>query len=65
MKNVLISLSFLLLPFMSIAHPGHGPVDEGISHYVLSPIHFIGIAAVIALVALLFVEAKRRIKKDA
>ena len=42
------------LPALASAHPGHGPVDHGISHYLLSPIHLIGVLAVIALGVVLY-----------
>ncbi len=43
-----------LLPLLATAHPGHGPVDHGMAHYLLSPIHLIGVLAVIALGIVLY-----------
>ena len=42
MKKISI-LSAILLPFLSMAHVGHGPVQEGLAHYVLSPTHLVGL----------------------
>ena len=42
MKRVSI-LAATFLPFLSMAHAGHGPVQEGLAHYILSPIHVIGL----------------------
>ena len=44
MKNVFLYL-VLLAPLFTNAHTGHGPVDDGLAHYVLSPIHLIGVLA--------------------
>ncbi len=45
MKKISI-LSAALLPFLSMAHPGHGPVQDGMAHYILSPMHLLGILAI-------------------
>jgi len=47
-------LSTAVLPVLASAHPGHGPVDNGLAHYLLSPIHLIGVLAGIALVVVLY-----------
>ena len=43
-----------ILPAIAMAHPGHGPVDHGLAHYLTSPIHIIGVMAVVALGAVLY-----------
>ena len=43
-----------LLPVIAMAHPGHGPVEHGLAHYLTSPIHLIGVAAIVALGVVLF-----------
>jgi len=50
----LIAASAILLPAITLAHPGHGAINDGLAHYLLSPIHLIGVAAGIALVAVLY-----------
>jgi len=42
MKKVSI-LAATVLPLFSMAHVGHGPVQEGLAHYILSPIHLAGL----------------------
>ena len=53
MKRFILLLS-VLAPAMLGAHPGHGPVDNGMAHYLLAPIHIVGIAAVLLLVVVLY-----------
>ena len=53
------------LPILASAHPGHGPVDNGLAHYLLSPLHLSAIllAAVIAVAGVLYYLDKKH--KDA
>ena len=60
MKNVTL-LSAVLLPFLTIAHAGHGHVQHGIGHYLTSPIHLFGVIAIAALVVVVY---KVRSKKN-
>ena len=34
------------MPFLTMAHAGHGHVQHGISHYLTSPIHLFGVVAI-------------------
>ena len=54
-----------VLPALASAHPGHGPVDNGLAHYLLSPLHLSAIllAAVLAIGGFLYYLDKRH--KDA
>ena len=53
MKKLII-IPAASLPALANAHPGHGPVDHGMAHYLLSPIHLMGVLAVIALGVVLY-----------
>lgn len=44
--KTLTALLGILTPMISFAHSGHGPVDDGLAHYLLSPLHLIGVLAV-------------------
>ena len=61
----LISASVLVLPTIVMAHPGHGPVEQGLTHYLFSPIHMIGIAASVALVVVVYRYFKTSRKQNA
>jgi hydrogenase/urease accessory protein HupE len=47
-------LPVMLLPVLAMAHPGHGPVDHGLAHYLTSPIHLLGIVAALVLVGVVY-----------
>lgn len=59
--NRLFILCALLSPLFSIAHPGHGPVENGLSHYLTSPVHLVGFA--VAAVAAVVVYRYQKVKK--
>jgi hypothetical protein len=61
----LISASAIVLPAIVMAHPGHGPVENGLSHYLFSPIHMLGIAASVALVVVVYRYYKTSRKQNA
>lgn len=61
-KIAFLSASFI--PVAAMAHAGHGPVDQGLAHYLTSPIHLIGIAAAAALGVVLY-RAKQSKKRHA
>lgn len=66
MKNVLAILCLcLLLPMLSIAHPGHGS-DEGFSiiHYMLEPIHLLVSLIVIAATVYAIIAMNRNRKEQ-
>jgi hypothetical protein len=42
-------LALALLPAFCFAHPGHGPVDHGPAHFMLSPIHAIPLLVALVL----------------
>lgn len=52
--NKLIAVSAILIPVFTQAHPGHGAINHGLAHYLLSPIHLLGVAASVALVVVLY-----------
>ena len=62
-KTILIST--ILLPVLASAHEGHGPVDNGLAHYLLSPIHLIGVLAAIVAAVGLYKYYRTRKQKDA
>lgn len=59
--NKLFFLCVLLSPLFSLAHPGHGPVQHGLAHYLTSPVHLVGfaVAAVAAFAAYRYQRAKK------
>lgn len=49
MKKV-SSILFLLLPFVTFAHPGHGETEGySIIHYFTEPLHIVVLLSVLAL----------------
>jgi hypothetical protein len=52
-------LLLLLSPAFLMAHPGHGPVDSGPMHFMLSIEHYLGLAAILLM---LFALYYRRVK---
>ncbi len=53
MKKIL-SAPATLIPAIAMAHPGHGPINQGLAHYLLSPIHLLGVVAGLMLVVVLY-----------
>lgn len=51
-KRALLLAAFA--PVLLFAHPGHGMVQHGFAHYLTSPIHLVGILAVVMLGVVLF-----------
>ena len=54
-------LSAVLVPFLSMAHEGHGTIQKGVGHYLTSPIHLFGVLALVVAVVLIY---KVRTKKN-
>lgn len=46
MKRVIL-VATLLIPFIGIAHAGHGFDDTGLIHYLLTPLHLISLVITI------------------
>ena len=44
-----IALFSLLLPAIAVAHPGHGPAEQGAAHW-MEPVHSVPMAATIVLI---------------
>lgn len=61
MKRIVMLL--LLTPSLLFAHSGHGPVDTGPAHYLLSIEHYLGLIAVIG--GAYFLYARRKAKRHA
>ena len=63
MKKIVLTLVslFVLLPFLSLAHEGHGVVNTGPGHYVLSPEH--AIPLVLAFILIGYFLGKKILKK--
>lgn len=59
-KTILIAAA--ALPMLANAHAGHGPVDNGLAHYLLSPLHLSSLllAAVVAVGGYLYFKNKKR-----
>ena len=62
MMKKTILLASILLPALTIAHTGHGPVDNGLAHYLLSPFHLSAFltAAVIGIGGYLYLKNKKK-----
>lgn len=60
MKNLSL-VSAVLMPFLTMAHAGHGHVQHGIGHYLTSPIHLFGVVAIAAFAIVMY---KVRSKKN-
>ena len=60
MKKTIL-LTTTLLPALVFAHSGHGPVDGGLAHFLLSPLHLSALlsAAVIAVGGYLYLKHKK------
>ncbi len=59
MKNrVLIAAT--VLPGVLFAHAGHGPIENGLAHYIFSPIHIIGVLAVATVVFAIYKYSVRK-----
>ncbi|MDX5325935.1 MAG: hypothetical protein LPK80_06710 [Bacteroidota bacterium] len=37
-----LALLLAMSPLLMVAHPGHGPVDHGPAHYLITPEHLLG-----------------------
>ena len=64
MKKIIL-IAAAALPMFANAHPGHGPVEHGLAHYLLSPLHLSSllVAAAIAVGSYFYFKNKKR--KDA
>ena len=60
-KQILLSVT-MLVPFVTVAHPGHGLSDGGSwTHYLFSPVH-IGVGLILFLLVLSAVSYYKRRK---
>ncbi len=61
MKKVAFG-SLFALPVVAMAHAGHGPVNDGLVHYLLSPLHLSALltAGVIGVCMYLYVRNRKR-----
>jgi hypothetical protein len=53
-----------LVPFLLLAHAGHGPVDSGPAHYLLSIEHYLGFAALLGVAYYIYYR-RTKVKSDA
>jgi hypothetical protein len=63
MKRISLHLLCVMLPVHSIAHPGHGALDHGVSHALTSPFHiFLLLVPAFAMLAVVRFIANERAK---
>lgn len=58
-----LAVLFIISPVMGFAHEGHGPVKDGVGHYILSPEHAIPLTLLVF--AGVYFLVRKKIKKTA
>ena len=63
-KNLSILLLLACMPFLVLAHEGHGVLEgHTLGHYVFNPMHAIPVIAVVLIVAVVLYRRRQVAKK--